>query len=214
MLAGIFGALPATSLAQGSRSTRRPVGAAGEPTVIGRGAAPGAKGTLVAKYTTANSDTYALPNGHMLTQIFEHPINYRDAAGQWQPLSTTQSSAQAEASPQTSIAPDIERNPLGQENESACTLTSTAPTTSACNGLTFKAGYETSSKSALHGLIGFVLPDLHEELIVLNAQLELYAAKTTTSTGVAMGAYRVTTPWTTSAMDATTRKRRRTMQEV
>lgn len=204
VLAGIFGALPAASLAQGSRSTRPPVGATGEPSVIGRGAAPGAKGTLVARYTTANSDTYALPNGHMFTQVFEYPINYWDAAGQWQPLSTTQSSAQAEASPQTSIAPDIERNPLGQENESACTLTSAAPTTSACDGLTFRAGYETSSKSALHGLIGFVLPDLHEELIVLNAQLELYAAKTTTSTGVAMGAYRVTTPWTTGATWNTT----------
>jgi YD repeat-containing protein len=203
-LAGIFGALPSASSARGSRSTGRPVGAPGEPTVIGRDAAPGAKWTLIAKYTTANSDTYALPNGHMLTQVFEHPINYRDAAGQWQSLSTTQSSAQAEAVPQMSITPDIERNPLGQENESACTLTSTAPTSSACNQLTFKAGYETSSKSALHGLVGFVLPDLHEELIVLNAQLELYAAKTTTSTGVAMGAYRVTTPWTTGATWNTT----------
>jgi hypothetical protein len=198
---------PAGSLAQGSSSARRPASVRGALTRIGRGAAPGVKGRLVAKYTTANSDTYALPDGHMLTQVFEHPINYRNGAGPWQPLGKTSGAGfntDLAASPQASIAPDIERNPLGQENESACTLTSTAPTTSACNQLTFKAGYETSSKSALHGLIGFVLPDLHEELIVLNAQLELYAAKTTTTSGVAMGAYRVTTPWTTGATWNTT----------
>jgi hypothetical protein len=148
------------------------------------------------------SDTYRLPNGHMLTRVYEHPINRRDAAGQWQPLTEKQSAAaktQALASPDLSAMPDAERNPLGQENESACTLTSATPTTSACNELTFKAGYETSSKAARRALVQFVLPDLHEELIVLNAQLELYATKTTTSTGVAMGAYRVTTPWTTKA---------------
>ena len=184
----------ATSVAAGSagsgKEARRPASAQA--------------GKLVTKYTTADSDTYRLPNGHMLTRVYEHPINRRDAAGQWQPLTEKQSSAsKAAASPALSATPDAtpdaERNPLGQENENACTLTSTAPTTSACNELTFKAGYETSSKAALHGLIGFVLPDLHEELIVLNAQLELYTAKTTTSTGVSMGAYRVTTPWTTKA---------------
>jgi YD repeat-containing protein len=162
---------------------------------------------LVTKYTTANSNTFALPNGHMLTQVYEHPINRRDSTGNWQPLSATQaasSNARPGASPATSATANAERNPLGQENELACTLTSTTPTASACNGLTFKAGYETAAKSALHGLIQFTLPDLHEELIVLNAQLELYAAKTSTTTGVAMGAYRVTTPWTTGATWNTT----------
>lgn len=164
-----------------------------------------ANSQMVAKYTTANSNTYRLRSGHMLTRVYEDPINYRDAAGEWKPLSgVAEPSLGMAAVPEAALSPNAERNPLGQENEAACTLTSTAPTTSACNGLTFKAGYETASKSALHGLIGFVLPDLHEELIVLNAQLELYAAKTTTSTSMAMGAYRVTTPWTTGATWNTT----------
>lgn len=200
-VAAVLGVLPAASSAQGAKGTRGPAGVLGGLTPIGRGAAPGAKGRLVAKYTTANSDTYELSDGRMLTQVFEHQINRRDAAGQWQPIGESSSSM---SQPEVSAGPDAERNPLGQENESACTLTSTAPTTSACNELTFKAGYETAGKSAQRGLIQFVLPDLHEELIVLNAQLELYAAKTTTGTGVAMGAYRVTTPWTTGATWNTT----------
>jgi YD repeat-containing protein len=157
---------------------------------------------LVDKYTTADSNTYRLANGHMLTRVYEHPINERNAAGQWQPLTEKQSAAaqaQALASPMQSATPDAERNPLGQEDEAACTLTSTLPTTSACNELTFKAGYETSSKSARRALVQFTLPDLHEELILLNAQLELYATSTTTTSTTAMGAYRVTTPWTTKA---------------
>lgn len=159
-------------------------------------------GKLVAKYTTADSDTYRLPNGHMLTRVYEQPINRRDAAGKWQPLTEKQSAAakaQAKASPALSATPDAERNPLGEEDEAACTLTSTLPTTSACNELTFKAGYETASKSSRRALVQFPLPDLHEELIILNAQLELYVDSTTTTSATAMGAYRVTTPWTTKA---------------
>jgi YD repeat-containing protein len=158
-----------------------------------------APGPIVEKYTTANSDTYRLPNGHMLTHVFEHPVNYLDSAGKWEALSGTQSEQSA-----ATMTPDVERNPLGQENETACTLTSTTPTSTACNELTFKAGYETSSKAARRALVQFVLPDLHEEETILSAQLELYAAKTTTTTGVAMGAYRVTTPWTTGATWNTT----------
>jgi YD repeat-containing protein len=209
-VAAIFGASPAASLTQGTRSAQHAAGVRSGLTPIGRGAAPGAEGRLIEKYTTANSDTYELPNGHMLTHVYPEPVNYRDAAGRWHPLSTAQISTQTTTGPAAqsglgsplaspTLSPDAERNPLGQENEAACTLTSTAPTTSACNELTFKAGYETSSKSTRRALIQFVLPDLHEELILLNAQLELYAAKTTTTTSAAMGAYRVTTPWTTKA---------------
>jgi YD repeat-containing protein len=193
VVAGVLAALPAASSAQGPAS------------------AP--KGRLVEKYTTANSDTYGLPNGHMLTRVYAKPVNYRDAAGRWRPLSEAQTGTGAQAetagqpslggpvSPLTSPALSVnaERNPLGQENEAACTLTSTAPSTSACNELTFKAGYESSSKSTRRALIQFVLPELHEELILLNAQLELYVTSTTTTTSAAMGAYRVTTPWTTKA---------------
>jgi Domain of unknown function (DUF6531) len=190
LLLVLLGGGPATSDAAGSavsgKEARHPVSAPA--------------GKLVAKYTTADSNTYRLPDGHMLTRVYEHPINQRDAKGQWQPLTEKQSAAsKTAASPELSATPDAERNPLGQENETACTLTSTTPTTSACNELTFKAGYETSSKAARRALVQFVLPDLHEESTILSAQLELYAAKTTTSTGVAMGAYRVTTPWTTKA---------------
>jgi YD repeat-containing protein len=190
LLLVLLGGQAATSIAAGSAGSgteaRRPVSAPA--------------GKLVAKYTTADSNTYRLPDGHMLTRVYEHPINQRNAKGQWQPLTEKQSAAfEAAASPELSATPDAERNPLGQENETACTLTSTTPTTSACNELTFKAGYETSSKAARRALVQFVLPDLHEESTILSAQLELYAAKATTTTGVAMGAYRVTTPWTAKA---------------
>jgi hypothetical protein len=166
----------------------------------------GAEAQLVTRYTTANSDTYALPNGHMLTRVYEYPVNYKAASGQWQPLSESQSAALKASAKRSSAAvrPDAERNPLGQENEAACSLTSTAPTTAACNELTFKVGYETASSTARRGLLQFVLPELHEELTIYDAQLELYAAKKTTSSTTAMGAYRVTTPWTTGATWNTT----------
>jgi hypothetical protein len=135
----------------------------------------------------------------MLTRVYEHPVNYRDSTGKWQALSETQSSPSA-----SGVTPSAERNPLGQEDETACTFTSTAPTTSACNELTFKAGYETSGSATRHALISFVLPDLHEEQTILSAQLELYVAKTTTTSKVAMGAYRVTAPWGTGATWNTT----------
>ncbi len=197
--AAALGVLPAGSSAQGSGSVARSAGVPGGLTPIGRGAAPGAKGRLVEKYTTANSDTYELPSGRMLTHVYAVPVNTRDASGKWQPLSGAEPSPSTAATSGATLSPNAERNPLGQENEAACTLTSTAPTTSACNELTFKAGYESSSKSTRRGLVQFVLPELHEELIVLNAQLELYVGSTTTTAGAAMGAYRVTTPWTTKA---------------
>lgn len=170
----------------------------------------GAEAQPVPRYTTANSDTYALPNGHMLTRVYEYPVNYKAASGQWQPLSESQaakSKAASKASAKQSSAtvrPNVERNPLGQENEAACSLTSTAPTTAACNELTFKVGYETATSTARRGLLQFALPELHEELTIYDAQLELYAAKTTTTSSAAMGAYRVTTPWTTGATWNTT----------
>jgi hypothetical protein len=197
LLLVLLGGQAATSLAAGSAGSgteaRRP------------GSVPAGK--LVAKYTTADSDTYVLPNGHMLTRVYDQPINQRDAAGQWQPLTEKQSAAaqaQSLSSPALSATPDAERNPLGQEDEAACTLTSTTPTTSACNELTFKAGYETSGATTRHALLSFALPDLHEEETILSAQLELYAATTTTTTSVAMGAYRVTSPWAPGATWNTT----------
>jgi YD repeat-containing protein len=170
----------------------------------------GAEAQPVPRYTTANSDTYALPNGHMLTRVYEYPVNYKAASGQWQPLGESQaakSEAASKASAKQSSAtvrPNVERNPLGQENEAACSLTSTAPTTAACNELTFKVGYETATSTARRGLLQFALPELHEELTIYDAQLELYAAKTTTTSSAAMGAYRVTTPWSTGATWNTT----------
>jgi hypothetical protein len=166
------------------------------------GVSAGAPGPLVEKYTTASSDTYRLPNGHMLTKIYVRPINRRDASGQWQPIGQT-SGAGSTGQPDLSATPDAER-PLGQENETACTLTSSSPTITACNELTFKAGYETTGAAARHALIQFVLPDLHEEETILSAQLELYVAKTTTTSSVAMGAYRVTSPWAPGATWNTT----------
>ena len=135
------------------------------------GVSAAALGPLVEKYTTASSDTYRLPNGHMLTKIYARPINRRDASGQWQPIGQT-SGAGSTLQPDLTAAPDAER-PLGQENETACTLTSSTPTITACNELTFKAGYETTGAAARHALIQFVLPDLHEEETILSAQRTL-----------------------------------------
>jgi hypothetical protein len=35
---------------------------------------------------TANSETFALPDGDLETRIYPEPVNYRDEDGNWQPI--------------------------------------------------------------------------------------------------------------------------------
>jgi RHS repeat-associated protein len=170
---------------------------------VGQSTAAGAKwvlptgARLIEADTTADSDTYALPNGHRLTRVFAGPVNYRDASGEWQPLATHESSA-ASTFAQSALTASPMAEGEGQKAEAACTLTSTEPTKSAC-GSSIGAGYTSSSKTTKRSLIKFTMPAGSENLTILSARLELDVGSTTTTSGVAMGVYRVTTPWTTSA---------------
>ena len=164
---------------------------------------------LIEADTTADSDTYALPNGHHLTRVFAGPVNRRDAAGRWQPLAAGEASgagaegessdADALAQPALSASPMVEggERPLGEGAEAACTLTSTEPTKSSCSG-SIGAGYTSSTKTTKRGLLEFAIPAA-ENRTILSARLELDVGSTTSTTGVSMGLYRVTTPWTTGA---------------
>lgn len=172
---------------------------------VGPATPSGAKWTLpkgarqIQADTTADSDTYALPNGHDLTRVFAGPVNYLSAEGQWQPL-TTREPSDSSAAPDLAASPmfEGEERPLGSKPEAACTLASAEPTKSSCAG-SLGAGYTTSTKATKRSLIKFTMPYNSESLTILNARLELDVTSSTTTTGVAMGLYRVTTPWTTGA---------------
>jgi RHS repeat-associated protein len=152
---------------------------------------------LIEADTTADSDTYALPNGHRLTRVFAGPVNYQEADGSWQPLASRESSDASLAQPALSASPMFEGG--GENTEAACTLASAEPTKSSC-GTSIGAGYTTSTKATKRGLLEFSIPDeVAESPVILNAQLELDVSSSTTTSGVAMGVYRVTTPWTTGA---------------
>lgn len=192
LLALVFGLQPA-----GSAAARAP-GAKQES----RGALAGDTGKLIAKYTTADSDTYELPDGHMLTRVFAEPVNQREADGAWQALpagNVNASSASSTAASAGVLVPAVKSRPPGSEDELACMIDEATPSTSECNAATFQAGFYLektyNGDYGVHGLLQFALPNLHSEVTVLSAELELYETASTTTSKVAIGAYRVITPW-------------------
>ncbi|HEV7161758.1 MAG TPA: DNRLRE domain-containing protein, partial [Solirubrobacteraceae bacterium] len=156
---------------------------------------------LIESDTTADSETWALPNGHHLTRVFATPVNRLSAAGKWQRMSAAEHASAVQASSATSsadVSPDTEERPLGEKPEAACMMSSSEPTKSAC-GTSLSAGYTSSPVATKRSLLKFTMPYDSEELTILSARLELDVASTTTKETAAMGVYRVTTPWTTSA---------------
>ncbi|MHB1537811.1 MAG: DNRLRE domain-containing protein, partial [Solirubrobacteraceae bacterium] len=169
---------------------------------------------LIEGDTTAYSDTYALPNGHLLTHYSPYTINARDAAGGWQALSGSlpASSGGAEGG---AAQPALTGSPLGsagalaeeeeergvpQEDELSCTIISSTPATSACNReSSFQAGYDATGESRRRSLLSFTLQDEHENEEVTTARLELYVKATTTTSAASMGVYRASKPWTDAA---------------
>jgi YD repeat-containing protein len=155
----------------------------------------GPTGRVVPRYTTANSVTYELPNGHMLTRVLALPhkegaTGGRDSARRLAPLSGASSDA---VLPSALLA--VQGSGSGQD-ELACTIDSSAPTSSECNASTLRAGSETSKPArSVHSLLQFALPNLHNNVTVLNARLELYETASSASTNVTMSAFRVLTPW-------------------
>jgi hypothetical protein len=151
------------------------------------GAIASATGKLVAQDTTADSDTYRLPNGHMLTRVAASARTGRGRAGA-QP--STAPAAQAAFTPMT-------RGSGGGEDELACTIERTAPTKSECDASSLRAGAEpfVNPERSVHSLLQFSLPNLHNNVKVLDASLELYETGSTTSEPVNMSVYRSLTAW-------------------
>src|SRR5438270_7956684 len=62
--------------------------ASGTPEPGGTDASPAVVRELP-QLRTARSDTYLRTDGTELAKVFVAPVNYRDAAGTWQPVDTT-----------------------------------------------------------------------------------------------------------------------------
>jgi RHS repeat-associated protein len=149
-------------------------------------APPRPEGKLVPRYTTAQSQTYELPDGVMAT---------------WTSPSSANS---AQASPMASgVAGSV--TPLVTTFPSTCTLSSTTPTRSSCGQTTMTAGYESSSKTTTHALIEFnPEPYINQDETVLWSEFDLYVQKTSTTNATSVGAYPVTTAWEPGATWDTT----------
>jgi hypothetical protein len=173
-----------------ARGERRGDGAKQES----RGAPAGKTGKLIEKYSTANSDTYELPDGHMLTRVFSQPDAGKDALQAPAP-DDAPSSAVSEAAPRAKAALATQGSGSGTD-ELSCTIDKSTPTNSECNAATFRAGYEpTTQERPVHGLLQFALPNLDNDVTVLNAKLELYETASTTTSEVVLTAAPLLTPW-------------------
>ncbi len=79
-----------------------------------------------------------------------------------------------------------------------CTLNDEAPTTASCGSTAFEEGYD-STHQEHHALLDFPLSSIPAGSIIVHAKLGLDVETHSTSTAKAVGIYRVTRPWTTSA---------------
>ena len=139
--------------------------------------------------------TYELANGHMRTVI---PARAASTA----PSRASSDSLSALAAPLA-----VPEESPSETATTACTLNEATPTTSSCGGNTVEAGWKevvNGEGNGVHGLLEFVLPNLGNNAIVLNAKLALYEKAQTTKTKVAMSVYRVLTPWASGATWKTT----------
>jgi RHS repeat-associated protein len=143
-----------------------------------QGAPPVIAGKIIPKYSTSTATTYQLPDGMMVTRVY--------------------------ASPTTSDGMEGGVSPLVAGYSPSCTLSSTAPTTSSCDEATMLAGYNSATKTTNRALLGFNMPKLSDDAQLIGAQLAVYVGSSTTSTPVAMGAYRVSTEWSAGATWDTT----------
>ncbi len=75
----------------------------------------------------------------------------------------------------------------------ACYLASNTPTTSFCNGLTLKLGYDGANK--YRPVLQFDVSGLDHSSVVLNAELGLYIQSKTTANVAPIGVYQLTRPW-------------------
>jgi RHS repeat-associated protein len=80
----------------------------------------------------------------------------------------------------------------------ACSLAAESPTTSKCSSSELRVGYD-STHQENHALLEFSLSSLPLAAVVLDAKLGLYVQAHSTTSAKAVGVYRVTKPWTTSA---------------
>jgi RHS repeat-associated protein len=144
----------------------------------GQGSLATIPGRILPQYSTSTATTYELPDGRKITRVYASPPG------------------------SSGIAAGV--SPLIAGYSPACTLSNTAPTTSSCNQTTMLAGYNGSTKTTNRGLIGFSLPKLPVDAQIDTAQLAVYVGSSTTTTAVAMGAYRVSTEWSPGATWNTT----------
>jgi hypothetical protein len=80
----------------------------------------------------------------------------------------------------------------------ACTLNAESPKATSCSSSTLQEGYD-STHQEHHSLLEFGLGSIPQASVILNAKLGLYVEAHSTTTAKAVGVYRVTKPWSTSA---------------
>ncbi len=79
-----------------------------------------------------------------------------------------------------------------------CSLAAESPKTSSCSSSETRVGYD-STHQENHALLKFSLSSLPLAASILSAKLGLYVQAKSTSSSKAVGLYRATKPWTTSA---------------
>jgi RHS repeat-associated protein len=81
-----------------------------------------------------------------------------------------------------------------------CWVESDSPKSSYCSQSSFDVGYQSEEPAhEHHGLLEFSLSSLPQAANIYDAKLGLYLGSKSTSNSKAVGVYRVTKPWTTSA---------------
>ena len=142
---------------------------------------------------TATSRTYESETGVFTTTFYSEVVNVKTSTGAWQPIAGAAGSGGGAASPvrsAASVSPGLTQD---------CPVASNSQTTSLCNSTVDKVGWDgiDTDNSLVQFNIKSALPS--SDVNVLNAQLGLYLAESSTKNWVSVSVYAVTKPWTTAA---------------
>jgi RHS repeat-associated protein len=159
----------------------------------GRGAGPTvpAGAQALSAMFTERSRTYKPVDGPYVTVLYSYPVNEQALNGEWRPRGSLPPSARKP------VAPHIDAS-LNEGVTKDCPLASNSPTTSLCTATSDTVGYDGTNTD--NSLLQFKVKEaLPLDSSVLNAQLGLYLASSSTTNAVAVSAYALTREWTTAA---------------